>query len=53
MGNFECLSEVAAPIFFLFIIKCTTVLAHLVQRFPEEGLRIGSPVLLRGQQGGA
>lgn len=52
MGNFECLSEVAAPIFFLFVIKCTTVRAHLVQRFPEAGLRIGSPVLLRGQQGG-
>jgi hypothetical protein len=52
MGNFECLSEVAAPIFFLFIVKCTTVLAHLAYRFPEAGLRIGSPVLLRGQQGG-
>ena len=51
MGNFECLSEVAAPIFFLFIVKCTTVLAHLSRRFPEAGLGIGSPVLLRGQQG--
>jgi hypothetical protein len=52
MGNFECLSEVAAPIFFLFIVKCTTVLAYLSHRFPEAGLAIGSPVLLRGQQVG-
>ena len=51
MGNFECLSEVRAPLFFLFIVKCTTVLAHLTHRFPEAGLRIGSPLLLRGQQG--
>ena len=50
MGNFECLSEVAAPIFFLFIVKCTTVRSHLGQHFPEAGLQIGSPVLLRGQQ---
>ena len=52
MGNFECLSEVVAPIFFLFIVKCTTVLAYLTGRFPEAGLRIGSPVLLCGQQNG-
>jgi len=51
MGNFECLSEVAAPIFFLFVVKCTTVLAHLTHQFPQAGLRIGSSVLLSGQQG--
>lgn len=51
MGNFECLSEVVAPIFFLFIVKCTTVLAHLSHRYPGAGLRIGSPVLLRGRHG--
>ncbi len=51
MGNFECLSEVLAPIFFLFVVKCTTVRQHLRARFAEAGLRIGSPVLLRGQDG--
>ena len=51
MGNFECLSEVAAPLFFLFIVKCTTVLAHLTHQFPEAGLRIGSPILLQGRLG--
>ncbi len=51
MGNFECLSEVVAPLFFLFMVKCTTVLAHLTHQFPEAGLRIGSPVLLQGRQG--
>jgi uncharacterized protein with ATP-grasp and redox domains len=50
MGNFECLSEVAAPLFFLFVIKCTTVLAHLKRRFPEAELQIGSPILLQGRQ---
>jgi len=49
MGNFECLSEVAAPIFFLFTVKCTTVHAHLAQRFPESKVQIGSPVLLQGR----
>lgn len=52
MGNFECLSEVAAPIFFLFTVKCTAVLAHLAHRFPEAGLQIGAPVLLQGQRSG-
>ena len=49
MGNFESLSDAPAPLFFLFVVKCTTVLAHLRARFPEAGLRIGSPVLLRGE----
>jgi uncharacterized protein with ATP-grasp and redox domains len=49
MGNFECLSEIAAPIFFLFTVKCTTVHAHLARRFPESGVQIGSPVLLQGR----
>ncbi|WP_306549397.1 DUF89 domain-containing protein [Desulfobulbus sp.] len=51
MGNFECLSEVQAPIFFLFVVKCTTVLAHLRQRYADAGLRIGSPVLAQGGPG--
>ena len=49
MGNFESLSDAPAPLFFLFVVKCATVLAHLRARFPEAGLRIGSPVLLRGE----
>jgi uncharacterized protein with ATP-grasp and redox domains len=51
MGNFECLSETQAPIFFLFVVKCTTVRAHLQSRFPGVDLGIGSPVLLRGLGG--
>lgn len=50
MGNFECLSDVQRPLFFLFVVKCTTVLAHLRHRFPDSGLRIGSSVLLQGGQ---
>lgn len=48
MGNFECLSAVRAPLFFLFIIKCTTVRDHLNRCFPGTGLAIGSPLLLQG-----
>lgn len=48
MGNFECLSEVQAPLFFLFIIKCTTVRDHLNRCFPGTGLAIGSSLLLQG-----
>ena len=50
MGNFECLSEVQAPLFFLFIVKCTPVRTYLHDLFPASasGLQIGSPVLLRG-----
>ncbi|NCC77565.1 MAG: DUF89 family protein [Clostridia bacterium] len=48
MGNFECLSEVAAPIFFLFIVKCTTVRDYLNHRLAGADLEIGSSVLLEG-----
>jgi damage-control phosphatase, subfamily I len=44
----ECLSQVCAPIFFLFLIKCTTVLAYLQERLTGADLKIGSAVLLRG-----
>ena len=55
MGNFESLSDTPVPIFFLLVVKCTAVLAHLEEHFPAAGLRIGSPVLLRGDalRGGA
>ncbi|MDD2463411.1 MAG: ARMT1-like domain-containing protein [Desulfobulbus sp.] len=49
MGNFECLSEIQAPIFFLFIVKCTTVRRYLNQVFSGAGLEIGSPILLEGR----
>lgn len=48
MGNFECLSEIRAPIFFLFLVKCSTVLTHLQDRLARTDLEIGSAVLLRG-----
>lgn len=32
MGNFETLSEVSAPIFFLFTVKCSQVALHLSKR---------------------
>ncbi len=46
MGNFECLSDVPAPIFFLFLVKCSTVLAYLQDRLDRTDLEIGSAVLL-------
>ena len=49
MGNFECLSEVRAPIFFLFTVKCTTVRHYLNRMFVDAGLKIGSPVLIEGR----
>jgi len=33
------------------VVKCTTVLAHLRQRYADAGLRIGSPVLAQGGPG--
>jgi uncharacterized protein with ATP-grasp and redox domains len=38
MGNFETLSEVSAPIFFLFTVKCSQVALHLTAR---QGLAAG------------
>jgi uncharacterized protein with ATP-grasp and redox domains len=32
MGNFETLSEVSAPIFFLFTVKCAEVATHVTER---------------------
>ncbi len=32
MGNFETLSETAAPLFFLFTVKCGQVARHLAER---------------------
>ncbi|MBM9536974.1 damage-control phosphatase ARMT1 family protein [Desulfobulbus alkaliphilus] len=49
MGNFECLSDVPAPIFFLFLVKCSTVRAYLQNRLDRTDLDIGSAVLLSGR----
>ncbi|MCW5211875.1 DUF89 family protein [Desulfobulbus sp. TB] len=50
MGNFESLSEVPAPIFFLFTVKCNRVADHLtkIQDFAPSFLQgTGEMVLLR------
>jgi uncharacterized protein with ATP-grasp and redox domains len=47
-GKYERLPEVRAPLFFLFIVKCTTVLQHLRDRFFGNNMEIGYPVLLQG-----
>ncbi|BHH83176.1 damage-control phosphatase ARMT1 family protein [Desulforhopalus sp. 52FAK] len=46
MGNFECLSEVDGPIFFLLTIKCITVLDYLKRQYASKMLKIGSPVIV-------
>jgi uncharacterized protein with ATP-grasp and redox domains len=49
MGNFETLSEVSGPIFFLFTVKCPVVACHLAERLDGERKRIqgqGEMVLL-------
>lgn len=50
MGNFESLSDVRAPLFFLFMVKCGPVRHYLSQHFPEAGLQVGSSVLLAGSR---
>ena len=47
--HFEGLSAVRAPIFFLYLVKCSTALAHLQDRLARTDLEIGSAVLLRGE----
>jgi hypothetical protein len=54
MGNFETLSEVAAPIFFLFTVKCHQVAQHLTDRqglAPGVVQGNGEMVLLRQKTG--
>jgi hypothetical protein len=53
MGNFETLSEVSAPIFFLFTVKCRQVSRHLTERqgFAPDFLKgTGEMVLLRQKE---
>lgn len=53
MGNFETLSEVSAPIFFLFTVKCSQVARHLTERqgFKSGFLKgAGEMVLLRQKE---
>ncbi len=53
MGNFESLSEMSAPIFFLFTVKCSQVADHLTERqgFAPGFLQgTGEMVLLRQKE---
>ena len=50
MGNYETLSEVKAPIFFLFTIKCSEVARHVTEckQLPANSLQgTGEMVLMR------
>jgi len=38
MGNFETLSEVCAPLFFLFTVKCVRVADYLNEKFQDADL---------------
>lgn len=46
MGNYECLSEESAPIFFLLTVKCTSVCDDLTAKFPDHNIEIGSAVVV-------
>jgi uncharacterized protein with ATP-grasp and redox domains len=53
MGNFETLSEISAPIFFLFTVKCSQVARHLSERqgfAPGFLTGTGEMVLLRQEE---
>ncbi|NOQ47387.1 MAG: DUF89 family protein [Desulfobulbaceae bacterium] len=51
MGNFETLSEVAAPIYFLFTVKCSQVATHLTKRNSlAHGLLAGKGEMVLLQQ---
>lgn len=53
MGNFESLSEVPAPIFFLFTVKCSRVADHLteIQGFAPDFLQGTGEMVLLWQKG--
>ena len=53
MGNFETLSEVSAPIFFLFTVKCSQVARHLSERqgFAPGFLKGDGEMVLLRQKG--
>jgi uncharacterized protein with ATP-grasp and redox domains len=54
MGNFETLSEVSAPIFFLFTVKCAEVAKHVSRRLGLASGTLngaGEMALLRQQTG--
>jgi uncharacterized protein with ATP-grasp and redox domains len=54
MGNFETLSEIPAPIFFLFTMKCGQVARHLAERLgfaPSSFVGNAEMVLLRQERG--
>jgi len=47
-GNFETLSDIAAPLFFLLLVKCPVVAEHAAAKagLPVEGIRIGDLLIL-------
>lgn len=45
MGNFECLSDISGPLYFLFTVKCRSVLQYLQGQYPNTELEIGSAIL--------
>jgi len=50
MGNFETLSEVAAPLFFLFMVKCDRVVIHLremIARKTGGNVEIGDMIFMQ------
>lgn len=53
MGNFETLSEVAAPLFFLFMVKCDRVVLHLREMLngkTAEDVEIGDMIFMQQVQ---
>jgi len=49
MGNFETLSEVSGPIYFLLMVKCKVVARHLseITNPPANSINIGDLVLMK------
>ncbi len=47
-GNFETLSEIACPIFFLLLVKCEVVASHAaaIAGLPPDRLRVGDLLIL-------
>ena len=48
-GNFETLSEVEAPIYFLLTVKCATVAEHLKEKTGNKVPALGDLVVLRNR----
>ncbi|MDA8165073.1 MAG: ARMT1-like domain-containing protein [Desulfobacteraceae bacterium] len=51
-GNFETLSLVRAPIYFLLTVKCEVVAAH-IRELSGHAIKNGEPVLMKSRSGAA